>query len=1538
MRYKLLGPLEVERDGMPVAIGGPQQRRLLGLLLAGRDQVVSIDRMVDALWADRAPDGAARSAMTYVSRLRAALGDGTVVTQGAGYRLERTERTCDADEFTALVGAAERSLPDRAVDCFDSALSLWRGDPFDEFASEWWAIAETTRLTELRVVAREERAAALLALGHDSRAIPDLEALALELPLRERPVTLLIQALQATGRQAEALRRARRFRVHLAEETGLEPSAELEALEQALVAGADPLVAGARGRPLRGYVIHEVVGEGAFGRVYAATQPGTERRVAIKAIRPDVADDAEFVRRFEAEAQLVARLEHPHIVPLYDYWREPGGAYLVFRLLSGGSARTSVLAGGPWSLPRVSRLVEEIGGALIVAHAAGVVHHDVKATNVLLDTDGSAYLTDFGIAVASIEAGDVDVDVRQFGWLLWELLSGRTHLDGAGPPVSTCRADPLPEGLEEVLRRTTAPSSGYASIAEVVLAWRSVVGQSQGATATPTDQRLAVDSARRQAALRLARSTAAGINPYKGLRPFDEADAAAFFGRTGVVDELHELVGIERMVTVVGASGSGKSSVVRAGLVPRLRADGRTVVVMMPSDDPVASLRAALTEVATADVGAGGPADVLRTVAAEHRALVVVIDQFEECWTRLDDEPRDRFLDAIAEVVEDGAAPVRFVATIRADLLDRPLQHGRIGQHLGAGTFVLAPMTPPELADAIVLPAATAGVHFDEAVVAQLVSDASTQPGALPLLQFVLAELYDRRADASISADVLATLGGSSGAIGRRAETLYESLDIDARADVRALFGRLVVPGDRAPDTRRRTRLSELSPGSRAVAAQLVDARLLVADRDQATREPTIEVAHEALLTRWDRLAGWIADDRRWMTQLHHLATAARAWNDAGRPPGELYRGSRLEAAIEAADVDGRPVSGLEREYIDAGQAARDADFVAARRTTRRLRRLLVGVAIALVLALVGGALAIAQQHRARASARSAQIEALVGRSESLRGTQRDVAALLSVEAFRLSDTGRTRSALFGNFTADGPRLLDSHVIDNPNGPVGIVLPDGDTAFVVLDDGRVRPYDLDTGAIGDPWDLPGDRVDRYPEIAASPDGDILVQLPWVDDAGTAFTVGLFDVVTGRLTEGPAPIEGRAIPDKVTFASNGQTFVAGLEATDEQTSRLVLVDATTGRQLASARSIAPIEDHEPFHLVPSAAALADGTFVVGSDRGVVRVLDGNDLSELERFHLHSYTTTTLQPLSDGTVVGAGIHGLVRFDPRTGAVVWQQVDFAESCMNLRVIEAAGSIFCSGYYGQLDQRDIASGVVVQTIDLQNGGGGPMWAARHGTELVNFGNNEPVVTRWRLDGSGPVTRIGPTGWGTYWLSPNGERAIIAHTDIEGREHFEEVMKLKVVDVATGQDMISLGTVQQPTWVDDDTIVGTLAVDAGYQLAVVDVSSGEVSPVGDVYDAPPGLYFEPGAPKLWVGIDNDDGVPVLWPVDADFHRVEPTIKRGRQRLELHVRFRSSRGVHVRRTGHRVRRVDRVGDRHDRRARHRVHHGRRRSVHHQQRR
>ena len=861
-----------------------------------------------------------------------------------------------------------------------------------------------------------------MAMGHHNRAIPDLERLVAERPLDERPVTLLMQALLATGRQAESMRVARAFRDRLGEQTGLEPSAQLARLEAAVATGADappPPV----GRPLRGYTLHEAIGEGAHGRVYAATQPGTERPVAVKVIRPDLADSTAFVVRFEAEARLIARLEHPHIVPLYDAWREPGGAFLVFRLLGGGTLRDSIISGGPWSLPRVSRLVEEVGGALIAAHAAGVIHNDVKSSNVLLDDAGAAYLGDFGIAVAPRVGTPGGATPRRATCATSAGCSGRC----SPASVRRCRASsagcgPVPDGLDAVLRRAT--DGGYESVAELVLGWRAAVGDvGDRQTPLPSDERRIVDSARRAAARQLAMTTSAGVNPYRGLRPFDEADAAGFHGRDAAVDDLVEHVAANPFVTVVGSSGSGKSSVVLAGLVPRLRSGGDVVVTMLPGDDPVGALQTALTEVATrpASDEPTGAAESLADVARRLGRVVLVIDQFEECWTRAPEAERDRFVDLVAAALDDEAVDVRVVATVRADLLDRPLEHPVIGQLVGAGSYVLAPLSPAELDEAIVQPAARVGVAFEDGVVADLIAEAVSSPGSLPLLQFTLTELYDRRVDAVISRQALDDVGGMAGAIGRRAEEVYAGLDAARQPEARALFGRLVAPGHGAPDTRRRARLGELSPGMRAVADEFVAARLLVADRDPATREPTVEVAHEALLTRWSRLVGWVDEDRRWLAQLQHLSAAARAWDEAGRGDGELYRGVRLEAAIEALDRDARAVTDLERSVrrgrppgprrrrraspggahggsggcspssprrssspsspVRSPSSSVDAEQARARQRRREAQRSARGDCVA----EQQRAAADDAAESAQVSARDARIEALVGRAESLR-------------------------------------------------------------------------------------------------------------------------------------------------------------------------------------------------------------------------------------------------------------------------------------------------------------------------------------------------------------------------------------------------------------------------------------------------------------------------------------------------------------------------------------------------------------------------
>jgi DNA-binding SARP family transcriptional activator/serine/threonine protein kinase/WD40 repeat protein len=1493
MRIRVLGPVEVERDGASVNVGGPQQRRLLSLLVVQRGHAVSTERLVDALWPDGgAPDGAARSMRTYLSRLRGALPDASITSGPAGYALDLGDAWLDIEEFDALVGHAESADPDRAVGLYDEALALWRGDPFGECTDEWWALSDSSRLAERRFSADLARAAARMAIGHHDRAVPELTRLVAEHPLDERPVTLLMQALHGTGRQVESLRVAHAFRARVAQQAGLDPSPELAKIESAIATGSD--LSTAAGRPLRGYTIHDAIGEGAYGRVYVATQPGTDRRVAVKAIRHDLADSTEFVVRFEAEARLVARLEHPHIVPLYDYWREPGGAYLVFRLLTGGTARDSVISGGPWSLARVSRLVEEVGGALISAHAAGVVHNDVKSSNVLLDDDGAAYLTDFGIAVVAHDddrpAGDTAEtgDVQDLAWMLWELLTGapmgavgsRTSVAArarvSGVPSLVGRMPSVPDGLDAVMQRATA--GGYRSVAELVLGWRAATGAPAGEPSPITsDERRAADSARRLAARHLTRTAAAGMSPYRGLRPFDEADAASFHGRDGAVGDLVELVASRPLVTVVGSSGSGKSSVVHAGLVPRLRQRGTVVVTMIPGDDPVGALHAALTEVSTmADTGGACGADgadgALARVAGALGPMTVIVDQFEECWTRAPAERRDRFLDVVARTIDDDSVVVRFVATVRADLLDRPLEHHGVGQHVAAGSYVLAPLSPAELDEAIVEPAARVGVTFDDGVVADLIAEAVTYPGSLPLLQFTLTELYDRRRDGIVGREALEGIGGMAGAIGRRAEEVFVGLDEGLRSDARELFGRMVAPGRNSPDTRRRALLGELSPGMRAVADEYVAARLLVTDRDPATREPTIEVAHEALLARWSRLADWVDEDRRWLVQLQHLSAAARGWDDAGRGDAELYRGVRLAVAIEALDVEGRPVTELERSFVEAGRQARDADVTEARRTARRLRRRLTAVAVALVVAVGAGSLALVQRRSAidaadsaRASERTAQVEALVGRAESMRSSQRDVAALLSIEAYRLADTARTRSALLTTVTGD-EGYLDTHTLppdttppsiespfvvlstsgeriftpDEPNEVArsGIVLADGVTAYVSGLDGRARPYDLDTGEVGDPLPPHADEVEPINGGIFAPDADARLVAHLVpDDVADATLAAIYDVASGGLVTAPIDVGGFA--ETAALSASGDTLLVSrladgsVRAFDTASGELRGVLAPPGGTDSDVR----------FGYGVGLAAVSDDTVVVGSAAGVVRVVDAATLDVTATISVGPNLTHSLRTVGNGTsVVGSGPNGAIRIDLTNdlthGEVVWQAGDEPENCWNLSVVTEADAVFCGDQYGRIDVRDLATGTVRTTLDGQNGNTGTLWPAMGGTELVSFANNVPVVSRWRLDGSGPVTRVIAPGWATGTIGPDGRMLLIRRPLLEGRRlDLVRDWDNKLVDLDTGDDVASLDGLLGPVWGPDGNIGGVAIGDRGAVFASYDIDSGAIVADGDVLD-----------------------------------------------------------------------------------------------------
>ncbi len=405
LAVSILGTLEANVAGRPIVIGGAQQRRLLAHLALSPGHTRSLDSVVSALWPDgTSPNDARQSVHTAVSRLRSAVGDPTiVVTQGGGYALHAADT--DAVQFIELVRTGRQATDDNSrVDCLRQALALWRGPAIEEFAHEDWARPDAVLLDESRAHAADELAEALLRLGLHEDAAVELEGAAARSPLRERTHRLHMYALNASGRAAEALRVYQTYRQRLATDLGLEPSHEIRRAEAEIAAGT---AASFRSQTpgsqhLKSYQIAEQIGAGAFSVVYRGRQPSVDRDVAVKVIRAELADRPEFVRRFEAEAQLVARLEHPFIVPLYDFWREPGSAYLVMRLLRGGTLE-SVLRTGPIEATSALRMIHQVGSALETAHHAGVVHRDVRPGNIMLDEEGNFFLADFGIAVSAPE-------------------------------------------------------------------------------------------------------------------------------------------------------------------------------------------------------------------------------------------------------------------------------------------------------------------------------------------------------------------------------------------------------------------------------------------------------------------------------------------------------------------------------------------------------------------------------------------------------------------------------------------------------------------------------------------------------------------------------------------------------------------------------------------------------------------------------------------------------------------------------------------------------------------------------------------------------------------------------------------------------------------------------------------------------------------------------------------------------------------------------------------------------------------------------
>ena len=512
--------------------------------------------------------------------------------------------------------------------------------------------------------------------------------------------------------------------------------------------------------------------------------------------------------------------------------------------------------------------------------------------------------------------------------------------------------------------------------------------------------------------LRTESSERPARNPYKGLRAFGEVDADDFFGRESLIDRLverlSEVMEAGRFLTVVGPSGSGKSSVVRAGLNPALRGGAISgserwlITVMYPGSRPWEELEAALLRVADQpwedlqselDVDSHGLARaLLRILPSDDPCLLLVVDQLEELFSLVDDETRDRFLSALLDATAVEHSRLLVIATLRADFFDRLLRHPRVGEEVRAGIEVITQLTKQELERAITKPGAAVGVDFEPGLVPEIVSEVANQPGTLPMLQYALTELFDQHKSGSIGRATFAEFGGVLAALGNRAEQTYIELTTpEAQEASRQLFLGLVTSGEGGQAVATRVTRRELDSlfGPAAPLQEVLDRfgrrRLLTFDRDPRG-EPTVEVAHEALLVRWPRLAAWVDEQQEDLWLRSRLHAAAEEWIRAERDDGFLLSAGRLDLLesfasatmlkLTPADEDFLEASINERRRQEAEDAARTAhERELERRAAKRLRSLVAVLATAvlvgsILLIIVYGQSQSARRQEAIASAR----------------------------------------------------------------------------------------------------------------------------------------------------------------------------------------------------------------------------------------------------------------------------------------------------------------------------------------------------------------------------------------------------------------------------------------------------------------------------------------------------------------------------------------------------------------------------------------
>lgn len=513
-------------------------------------------------------------------------------------------------------------------------------------------------------------------------------------------------------------------------------------------------------------------------------------------------------------------------------------------------------------------------------------------------------------------------------------------------------------------------------------------------------------------------------SPFRSLKAFQESDAPLFYGRQAESEELARALAGEQWVTLVGASGAGKSSLALAGVVPRLRKEGAVAVVVRPTlgSSPLAALAAVLLPILEPELSEtqrllrlaeltdvlrqGGLADLVPRLLElrNSRRLLVVVDQFEELLALT-----PQAVDELADVLFADALPptVRVLTTLRADFLETALAHPRLGPALSRRVHALGPLSPERLREVVTAPVdAIPGVRYESALVDRILEDTGTEPGALPLLGFTLDLLWQEQRGGLLTHQSYRDLGGVTGALSAHADHAWnEHVPKDDEPAARRLFTQLIrVPVGSPAATRRMALRTELGEQEWRVAQQLAVTRLLVTGRSAEGVE-TVELTHEALISGWEKLAAWAAEDRSFLEWRESLRHDMDRWERAERSPELLPTTVALAGAQAWATKHDGDLTTAERAYLDSGRTYRRS-----RARWVRIRRSAIAVFTVAVVTLATLFAYARQQSQEREALATSRALAQASQDEASTDPARSV--MLALAAYQTSPTQEARNQL----------------------------------------------------------------------------------------------------------------------------------------------------------------------------------------------------------------------------------------------------------------------------------------------------------------------------------------------------------------------------------------------------------------------------------------------------------------------------------------------------------------------------------------------